>query len=113
MSTTREELIAGLRALADFYEANPTMPVPVYPDLLVSCSNITPERDDEAAAELVRHAATLLGVEATQSTSGGWNVDGKFGSLKLSVYSTTQERMARYNAEVSYSGAVQPEDGTR
>ncbi|MEV1321994.1 hypothetical protein AB0J14_38600 [Micromonospora arborensis] len=114
MSTTREELIAGLRAVADFYEANPTMPVPIYPDLLVSCSNITGhgnDRDDDAAAELVRHAGTLLGVEATQSTAGGWDVNGKFGALTLRVYSTTHERMARYEAASTYSGAVQPEGG--
>ncbi|WP_327029744.1 hypothetical protein OG989_04260 [Micromonospora sp. NBC_01740] len=32
--STREELIAGLRALADFYEANPTMPAPWRPRLV-------------------------------------------------------------------------------
>lgn len=116
MSTTREELIAGLRAVADFYEANPTMPVPPFPDLLVSCSNITghgDERDDNAAADLVRHAAELLGVEAkpAHGGAGGWDADGIFGAFRLRVYSTTRERMARYNAQASYADSVEPEGG--
>lgn len=115
MSTTREELIAGLRAVADFYEANPTMPVPTYPELLVSCSSITGhgnDRDDEAAADLVRHAAELLGVETKLPYGGqGLDADGVFGAVKLRVYSTTRERMARYNAQASYADSVEPEDG--
>lgn len=105
----RAELVAGLRALADFYENNPTMPVPLFPDLSVSCSPLTGDvRDDEAAADLVHHAAQLLGVKATPSPAGGWNADRLFGSLRLHAYSTTRERMARHHAESSYAGCVQP-----
>jgi hypothetical protein len=31
----RQELITGLRAIADFLESNPAVPVPTYTDLLV------------------------------------------------------------------------------
>lgn len=104
----RDELVAGLRALADFYENNPTMPLPPFPDLSVSCSNITgygTDRDNEAAAELVQHAAKLLGTEVERS-GGHTRTKRMFGSVQLKAYAVSAESMADHNAHMSYVNNV-------
>lgn len=78
-------LVAGLRALADFYETHPTMPMPLYPKFGVTCSNLTDGGD--AAAELVRHAAELLGTEITQS-HGHTRTKRMFGVVEFKAYAS-------------------------
>lgn len=105
--SARDELIAGLRALADFYENNPTMPTDGFASVLVSCCTIT-GNDDAAAAALVEHAAELMGTPVSRR-NGHTSTERKFHGVSLRPYATTRASMARYHAEQSYAGAVEPD----
>ncbi len=64
----RHQTITGLRALADFLEANPAVPVEEYGyDLTFSVRNM----DDASAVALVDRTAALLGVDAADDTHRG------------------------------------------
>ncbi|OKI47263.1 hypothetical protein [Micromonospora sp. CB01531] len=106
--SARDELIAGLLALADFYKNNPTMPADGFPRWLVSCSVIA--ADDAAASAMVEHAAGLLGTEVTRS-GGHTKTKRMFGPIEVAVHAVTAERMAAHNALMSYADAVVPEGG--
>lgn len=105
MSTTREELIAGLRAVADFYEANPTMPVPAYPDLCVH----TRGDNDEAEVEQVRAAAEVLGVE--MKVGAHVTADRAFGKVSVRVVHVPSPVMANHVAHMSYADNIKAADG--
>jgi hypothetical protein len=59
-STKRQALISGLRALADFLESNPDVPVPEYTDVLVfpsSASDAGKRREIDVIASRIGSVA--------------------------------------------------------
>jgi hypothetical protein len=99
----RAEYVAGLRALADYLEAHPDLPVPYRVDAWDSVTGGDAER-----AEVDRVAA-ILGEAPRWSDGTHYEVGRAFGPV---VYRTTvisPEGMARHLAAATYSGAVEPE----
>lgn len=81
------ELVAGLRALADFYEQHPDMPVPDYPNMLVGIDADT----DEQGAAIVSEAARRMGAEyqppgVPLDVAEHHVAETTFGPVKLRVY---------------------------
>ena len=101
-----DELIAGLRALADFYEANPTMPVDGFAELSISCSTLT--SDDAEGAALVRQVADLLGTPVVMN-GRHTTTARQFHGLRVKAYAVTRADMAEHNALMSYANLVQPD----
>lgn len=66
VTTPRQDVIAGLRALADFLEANPHVPVSRDPEVLYFASR---GRDVEAAVREVDRVAGLIGVPSGQRST--------------------------------------------
>lgn len=93
------KLVAGLRALADFIEANPTMPAFTYPRLVDS----GPVRESDAdGVERVHHVAALLGVEVTTSRSGHMSAERQFAGLRLRISHVPDAAMEDHAAHMSY-----------
>ncbi|MGC4769237.1 hypothetical protein ACLQ25_09680 [Micromonospora sp. DT44] len=98
----RQRFIAGLRAAADFYEANTTMPIPLYPNLVVHA-----EGDDETQAEQVRVAAELLGVEPERTgRRGHFRAQRYFGPIEVGVLHIPAATMADHALRQSYSANI-------
>jgi hypothetical protein len=65
-SIQRQELITGLRALADFLESNPEVPAPSFTDMLVS----PPRADDSENRREIDSIASRIGAGTGLSYSG-------------------------------------------
>ncbi|MFE9107592.1 hypothetical protein [Actinomadura geliboluensis] len=104
----RHQTIAGLRALADFLEANPAVPVNEYGhDLMISVRNM----DDASAAARVDQLAALLGVEVDDDTrrGGHYTATRAFGRISYSVVHIPQQRHREYRARDSYRNNIVPD----
>lgn len=101
----RTEMVAGLRALADFLEQHPDLPLPYHIDATpYLCGS---DEDDRAAVDL---AAGILGVQAYVKTFGQHyeavcHFGGKVQYRALAIPAAT---MAKHHAGQSYSDVVQP-----
>ena len=97
----RHQTITGLRALADFLEANPGVPVNTYGETFH-----VPIRaaDDASAAALVDHTAALLGVDAEHDTrrGGHYLATRTFGRISYTVFHIPEQQRAAYLARDSY-----------
>ena len=97
----RHQTITGLRALADFLEANPGVPVNEYGTTIH-----VPIRaaDDASAAALVDHAAALLGVNAAHDTQRGghYRATRTFGRITYTVFHIPEQQWAASLARDSY-----------
>lgn len=102
----RAKLIAGMRALADFFEQHPDVPTPPGGDDISYC--VPMDDDDEGVAEVARIAA-MLGVEPRR-TGGGSRARREFGGMEYRVFHVSQEAYAAHLAHYSYSGSVVPAD---
>ncbi|WP_169983535.1 hypothetical protein [Microbispora sp. H10836] len=100
----RTALIAGLRALADFLDANPAVPVPRSVYALHFPHGAT---DAEMCAE-VDHIAELLGVRASQEF-GHYGAAVHFGPVEYKAVAILAARRAQYEADRSYEGCIQPD----
>ena len=97
----RHQIITGLRALADFLEANPAVPVNEYGATFHVPIRAT---DDASAAALVDHAAALLGVNAQHDTRrGGHSIATRtFGRIDYTVFHIPEQERAACLARDSY-----------
>lgn len=108
-------LVAGLRELADFYEANPAMPMPIYPSVTFDVTNSTaqPITDDAAGQAVVEAAAALLGVACEPR---GSDVDGRravreFAGLRFDIHYCSDTSMSRSRSAAAAEPEPSTEDG--
>jgi hypothetical protein len=107
MDKPRAELIADLRAFADLLEARPDMPAPPNVHVQHSLYHRDFPTDEERVAEVERLAA-ILGVEVDRRDKAVAAVL-PLGRVEYTVHAMTREGAARYDAEMSYRGAVVPD----
>ncbi|TQM66822.1 hypothetical protein FHX41_0411 [Actinomadura hallensis] len=97
----RHQTITGLRALADFLEANPGVPVNTYGETFH-----VPIRaaDDASAVALVDQTAALLGVNAQHDTrrGGHYLATRTFGRIAYTVFHIPEQQWAASLARDSY-----------
>ncbi|MEV5705742.1 hypothetical protein [Actinoallomurus sp. NPDC052274] len=97
----RHQTIAGLRALADFLEANPGVPVNPFGWEL---SYHPHDTDEHEAAEVERIAALLDAVPVDERGAGGHYTASKtFGRITYKVVHVPARRMAAHEALMSYA----------
>ncbi|XRQ08895.1 hypothetical protein ACN3XK_72505 [Actinomadura welshii] len=97
----RHQTIAGLRALADFLEANPAVPVKEYGETY----HVPIRADDDAtAAAIVDKTAALLGVNAEHDTARGGHylATRTFGRIAYTVFHIPEQARAAHLARDSY-----------
>ncbi|WP_433180631.1 hypothetical protein [Actinoallomurus sp. CA-150999] len=97
----RTQTIAGLRALADFLEANPAIPVYEYG---WEVSVHTEGTDEQETAEVERIAA-LLDVTPVRSPGGHYTASRTFGRITYRIVHIPARRMAAHNALMTYAPA--------
>lgn len=101
----RHQTITGLRALADFLEANPGVPVNEY-----GATFHVPIRaaDDASAAALVDNTAELLGVNAEHDTrrGGHYIATRTFGRISYTVFHIPEQERAASLARDSYRANI-------
>ncbi|MFB4311948.1 hypothetical protein [Actinomadura sp. GTD37] len=104
----RHQTITGLRALADFLETNPAVPVSEYGhDLIITVRNM----DDASAAARVDQLAALLGVDVDDDTrrGGHYTATRTFGRITYSVVHIPEQRHREYRARDSYRNNIVPD----
>jgi len=74
----RAELIGGLRALADYLEANPEVPAPIYTDMLT----FPPHGEWAEVRAEIDAVAAHLGVTAHESYGGHYVASRFFGPVE-------------------------------
>jgi hypothetical protein len=106
----RAALIAGLRGLADFLEANPAVPVPAaYHEITVHY--FPPDGTDEEQRAAVDAVASALGTTAGDPDDcGHYETERAFGPVVYKALAISHERQALHKAWASYSGAVSVDD---
>ena len=102
----RSALIAGLRTLADFLDANPAVPVPRSVNALHFPHGAT---DADICAE-VDHIAELLGtsIDPREREYGHYAASICFGPVQYRAVAILAARRAQYEADRSYEGCIQP-----
>jgi hypothetical protein len=107
---TRQALITGLRALADYLDQNPAVPVPTYgTEIYLSASST----DDGGCAQ-VRQFARQLGIAVPNdiSYSGHYEAARQFGPVGYRMIAISDAAMARHRAADTYYGCVIPDTWT-
>lgn len=96
----RHQTIAGLRALADFLEANPAVPVDEYGERY----HVFTRESDASAVALVDRTAALLGVEVTDDrpTGGHYTATKRFGRITYSIVHIPERNQREALARDSY-----------
>jgi hypothetical protein len=105
LNERRAELIAGLRALAQFYFDHPEMPIPLYPDF----SHCVMAGDDDAGNDEVCQIAAILGSEVDNDRNP--STQRTFAGLRYRAFYVRREAARRHAAFATYSGLVEPEGG--
>ncbi|WP_339155527.1 hypothetical protein [Actinomadura luteofluorescens] len=97
----RHQTIAGLRALADFLEANPSVPIKEYGG---DYNVYTRTGDDPAAVAAVDQVAALLNTEVTDDRPhGGHYIASKtFGRITYQIVHIPARQMDEHHAHISY-----------
>jgi hypothetical protein len=90
-STKREQIIEGLRAIADFYEQHPDVPLPPFP----SWSHCVLSDDDTQGQVDVAAVATALDVPM-KVKDGSADAKTKFGGVRFHVYYVSRQRAENY-----------------
>ena len=105
----RHQTIMGLRALADFLEANLGVPVDEYGEYYTF---YTRDCDDASAVTLVDHTAALLGVEVTdrRAVGGHYVAQRRFGRITYSIIHIPERRRREHDAELSYRNNIRPDN---
>jgi hypothetical protein len=106
----RRAFITGLRALADYLDQHPAVPVPTYgTEIYLSAAST----DDGGCAQ-VDWFARQLGVPVPKgiSYSGHYEAARRFGPVGYRMIAISDDAMARHHALSSYSGAVTPDTWT-
>jgi hypothetical protein len=98
----RAQTVTGLRALADFLEANPAVPVREY-----GAEYTVFARQDNDAVERteIDHIATALGETVRDDTRNGghYMVSKTFGRITYSAVHVPAHRQAAHQALMSYA----------
>jgi len=103
----RAELIADLRRLADWLEANPEVPVGPYP--YVELAHYPDREGDGASFAEVDRIAALIGVEVEVSGREGHRSARKvLGRASYRAVAVPDRAMAEHEALQSYRGLVEP-----
>jgi len=110
-STTREQFIAGLRALADFLDAHRSIPVPPYGTHIY----LHVSRYEDGGNAQVDRFARLLDAEIIDDTpAGGHYLAARaFGPVSYEVVSIPETSVALHDALMSYRDCVTPDGITR
>lgn len=97
----RHQTITGLRELADFLEANPSVPVHEYGDTFDVFARTG---DDASAAALVDNVAALLGVPVDDDRphGGHYKAVRSFGRMTYRIVHIPDQRRRQHEAETSY-----------
>jgi hypothetical protein len=103
----RARLITGLRALAEFLEGRPAVPVPRQVDATVFVPRGT---DADMCAEIER-LACLIGspLDPEGMALGHHRTAVRFGPVEYAVVAILAGPRERYDALMSYQGAVMPD----
>jgi hypothetical protein len=103
----RDRLITGLRALADFLETSPDVPVPCWADFLVFPQDGT---EDEKRKE-IDNIATLIGASVTDDTEnyGHYTTSRAFGPVEYRAVLIPARSREYRDAQLSYSDNVIPD----
>jgi len=106
----RLHLVAGLRAFADWLEANPIAPAPRSADL-----HVFPRGTDDAKyAEVDRFAALLNAEIDTESPDHDhYSMRRHFGPVTYSITAISTECHARHVAAQTYADAVTPDETSK
>jgi hypothetical protein len=90
----RAQLVAGLRAAAEFFATHPDVPVPIgvrmYAVVSAARSGL-PRREMERFAE-VHDAAEAMGVPVTTDKGRGRSAKRAFGPVELTVFAPADEQ---------------------
>lgn len=106
----RAALVAGLRGLADFLETHRDVPVPESYHAQQITFLPSGDTDDEQRAE-VDAFAVALGVKASDRNGRShYKAQRAFGPVVYESFAISSADMARYDAEASYRGCVDPDD---
>jgi hypothetical protein len=107
--TTRTEVTAGLRQLADYLDTHPDIPVAIYGwDLLIQAHG---DNDTAKSTELDRIAAILgVPVDHKSAEGGHYTAVRSFGPITYHAYYVTARAKAAYQAYMTYADAVIPDD---
>ncbi|MFG2020960.1 hypothetical protein [Actinomadura geliboluensis] len=96
----RHQTITGLRALADFLEANPGVPVDEYGERY----HVFTRDDDASAVALVDQTAALLGVEVDDGRphGGHYTATKRFGRIIYAIVHIPERNQRESLARDSY-----------
>jgi len=104
----RHQTITGLRALADFLEANPAVPVNEYGWTVTAHLGISRDKTDECQRAEVDHVAGLLGVQPfTTRYASHYKASRAFGRIVYQVVHIPARALAEHDARNSYVDNVQ------
>jgi hypothetical protein len=105
--SARASFIGDLRALADFLDRHPAIPVPLYGE----CFTLHAASTDDGGRDQVNHVACLLGATIIDEIASGghYRAERAFGQITYSVVSIPEAHMAAYHALNSYDGCVSPD----
>lgn len=101
--TTRDELIAGLRDLADWYEQHPDVPLMAYPEIRHCVMG-----DDTTGTAELRQIAAALGAKP-EVLPDRIEVRGSFAGLSYWAFYNFQSAVAEYVARQKIADAATPE----
>lgn len=83
------DLVAGLRAAADFIESHPGLPMPYGVRMYASIPGTLRQLDRFTA---VHAAAETMGVPVTAARDGGRQAKREFGPVELTVFAVADDR---------------------
>ena len=103
----RDDFITGLRALADYLEARPGMPVSHYGTTI---SVIAADVEDGGRAE-IDYVSGCLGAPVSTAGDGTLTTGKTFGSVTYRAFALSRAARAADSAQMSYYGCVIPDQG--
>ena len=108
----RHQTITGLRALADFLEANPAVPVDEYGDFINVYTRTGSEQEQRAQVDQV---AEHLGVPVEDDTARGGHCTAtkRFGRITYKIVYIPADYTAAHRARMSYVDNVRLDDTGR
>ncbi|MEV0664892.1 hypothetical protein ACIBI3_33020 [Actinomadura luteofluorescens] len=103
----RHQTITGLRALADFLEANPAVPVDEYGQHF----HVFIRLSEDASTALVDQTAALMGVEVTddRQRGGHYFAERTFGRITYSIVHIPERHRRESHARRSYDSNIVPD----
>jgi hypothetical protein len=107
---SRHQVITGLRALADFLETNPGVPVPEYGrDFDVFAR----QSDDTGSAAVVDQVAALLGasVQDDRPSGGHYFASRSFGRITYRIVHIPDRNRREHDAHMSYRDNIRIDEG--